>query len=81
MLVVITHTDIDRAVQIANSAIYGLGGAVWAATDEGALKVARRLRTGRWISTAAHSTPTRLLAATVNSVLVVKMVCTVLKSF
>jgi acyl-CoA reductase-like NAD-dependent aldehyde dehydrogenase len=47
VLVVIPYKDEDEAVAIANSTIYGLGGAVWAATDERAMKVARRLRTGQ----------------------------------
>ncbi len=47
VLVVIPYKDEDEAVAIANSTIYGLGGAVWAGTDERAMKVARRLRTGQ----------------------------------
>ena len=47
VLVVIAYQDEDDAVAIANNTIYGLGGAVWSGTDEHALKVARRLRTGQ----------------------------------
>lgn len=47
VLVVITYRDEQEAVAIANSTIYGLGGAVWAATDESAIRVARRMRTGQ----------------------------------
>ncbi|RYX91982.1 MAG: aldehyde dehydrogenase family protein [Comamonadaceae bacterium] len=47
VLVVIPYQDENDAVAIANSTIYGLGGAVWSATDEHAVKVARRLRTGQ----------------------------------
>lgn len=47
VLVVIACADEDDAVAIANNTIYGLGGAVWSATDEHAVKVARRLRTGQ----------------------------------
>ena len=47
VLVVIQYRDEDEAVAIANSTIYGLGGAVWGATDERAIKVARRIRTGQ----------------------------------
>jgi len=47
VLVVIAYADEDEAVAIANSTVYGLGGAVWAATDERAMQVARRLRTGQ----------------------------------
>ena len=47
VLVIITYQDEEEAVKIANSTIYGLGGAVWAGTDERAIKLARRLRTGQ----------------------------------
>ena len=47
VLVVIPYKDEEDAVKIANSTIYGLGGAVWAATDEEAISVARRMRTGQ----------------------------------
>ena len=47
VLVVIAYKDEEEAVAIANSTIYGLGGAVWSGTDEHALKVARRIRTGQ----------------------------------
>jgi betaine-aldehyde dehydrogenase len=47
VLVVIPFADEEEAIAIANSTIYGLGGAVWADTDEAAIKVARRIRTGQ----------------------------------
>ena len=47
VLVVICYRDEDEAVAIANSTIYGLGGAVWSGSDEHAVKVARRMRTGQ----------------------------------
>jgi betaine-aldehyde dehydrogenase len=47
VLVVIAYKDEEDAVRIANSTIYGLGGAVWAGTDEEAMTVARRMRTGQ----------------------------------
>lgn len=47
VLVIIAYQDEEEAVEIANSTIYGLGGAVWAGTDERAIKLARRLRTGQ----------------------------------
>ena len=47
VLVVIPYKDKEDAIAIANSTIYGLGGAVWAATDEEAMRVARRMRTGQ----------------------------------
>ncbi len=37
----------DEAVEIANGTPYGLSGAVWAGTEEKALALARRLRTGQ----------------------------------
>ena len=47
VLVVIAYQDEDDAVRIANNTIYGLGGAVWAGSDEAAMVVARRMRTGQ----------------------------------
>ncbi len=37
----------DEAVAIANDSDYGLAGGVWAADDETAIRVARRIRTGQ----------------------------------
>ncbi|MCK0176611.1 MULTISPECIES: aldehyde dehydrogenase family protein [Mycobacteriaceae] len=45
VLVVISYTDDDDAVRIANNSIYGLSGAVFG-SEERALAVARRIRTG-----------------------------------
>ncbi|MDP2817720.1 MAG: aldehyde dehydrogenase family protein [Polaromonas sp.] len=47
VLVVIPYKDEEDAVAIANSTIYGLGGGVWSGSDEHAMKVARRIRTGQ----------------------------------
>jgi acyl-CoA reductase-like NAD-dependent aldehyde dehydrogenase len=47
VLVVIPYKDEEDAVAIANSTIYGLGGGVWSGSDDHAMKVARRLRTGQ----------------------------------
>lgn len=47
VLVIISYGNEDEAVRIANSTVYGLAGAVWAATDERAVAVGRRLRTGQ----------------------------------
>jgi acyl-CoA reductase-like NAD-dependent aldehyde dehydrogenase len=47
VLVMLTYTDEDEAVAIANETVYGLGGGVWAGTDERAIAVAKRLRTGQ----------------------------------
>src|ERR1700730_8988341 len=46
VLSVIPYTDEDQAVEIANSTIYGLSGAVFG-EQEHALAIARRLRTGK----------------------------------
>jgi len=46
VLAVIPFEDDDDAVRIANNSIYGLSGAVTSASEERALAVARRIRTG-----------------------------------
>ncbi|MGK2930234.1 MAG: aldehyde dehydrogenase family protein [Acidimicrobiales bacterium] len=46
VLVAIAHDGDDDAVAIANDSVYGLSGAVYAGTDEHAIAVARRIRTG-----------------------------------
>jgi aldehyde dehydrogenase (NAD+) len=46
VLCVIAYEDDDDAVRIANDSIYGLSGAVTGASEERALAVARRVRTG-----------------------------------
>jgi aldehyde dehydrogenase (NAD+) len=47
VLSIIPYDTEDDAVRIANDSIYGLAGGVWAGTQEKALAVARRLRTGQ----------------------------------
>ena len=47
VLSIISYTDEDDAVRIANGTVYGLAGGVWSGSDEHAEKVARRLRTGQ----------------------------------
>lgn len=47
VLVIMPYDDEDEAVRIANSTVYGLAGAVRSASDERAMRVARRLRTGQ----------------------------------
>jgi aldehyde dehydrogenase (NAD+) len=47
VLSIIPFTSVDQAVAIAEGTRYGLSGAVWAETDEEAVAVARRLRTGQ----------------------------------
>ncbi|MBO0982605.1 aldehyde dehydrogenase family protein [Rathayibacter sp. SD072] len=46
VLCVIPYDDVDEAVAIANSTIYGLAGEVSGGSEESALAVARRLRAG-----------------------------------
>jgi aldehyde dehydrogenase (NAD+) len=46
VLCVIPYTDDDDAVRIANNSVYGLSGAVNSKSEEHALAVARRIRTG-----------------------------------
>ncbi|MFF4777417.1 aldehyde dehydrogenase family protein [Microtetraspora fusca] len=47
VLAIVPFGSEDEAVQIADGTPYGLSGAVWAGTEERALAVARRLRTGQ----------------------------------
>ncbi|WP_029114885.1 aldehyde dehydrogenase family protein [Mycobacterium sp. URHB0044] len=46
VLAVIPYDTDDEAVTIANNSRYGLSGAVWSASDERALSIAKRVRTG-----------------------------------
>lgn len=47
VLSMIPYDTEDDAVQIANDSVYGLGGGVWAGSQERALEIARRLQTGQ----------------------------------
>jgi aldehyde dehydrogenase (NAD+) len=47
VLSVLTYGDVDEAIRLANDTPYGLGGYVFAAGDDEALGVARRIRAGR----------------------------------
>ncbi len=47
VLAIITFSDEDDAVRIANDTIYGLAGGVWSGDTARAERVARRLRTGQ----------------------------------
>lgn len=47
VLSVIGYDGVDNAVAIANHSRFGLSGAVWAESDEAAIAVARRIRTGQ----------------------------------
>jgi aldehyde dehydrogenase (NAD+) len=46
VLAIIPYEDDDDAVRIANDSIYGLSGGVMSASEERALAIARRIRTG-----------------------------------
>jgi aldehyde dehydrogenase (NAD+) len=46
VLSIMPYDTEDDAVRIANGTPYGLSGAVWSASDERAIAVARQLRTG-----------------------------------
>jgi aldehyde dehydrogenase (NAD+) len=46
VLSILAFADDDEAVRIANNSRYGLAGGVWSGSDERALAVARRMRTG-----------------------------------
>jgi len=46
VLSIIPFDDDDHAVEIANNSRYGLAGGVWSGSEERAIGVARRLRTG-----------------------------------
>jgi len=47
VLCIIPYDDEADAIRIANGTAYGLGGGVWSASNERALAVARRMRTGQ----------------------------------
>lgn len=46
VLSVICYEDEEDAIRIANDSVFGLSGMVWSASDDRALAVARRIRTG-----------------------------------
>jgi len=47
VLVILPYDTEEEAIEIANDSVYGLAGGVWAATEEQAVAVARRIRTGQ----------------------------------
>jgi len=47
VLSIITYTDEEDAIRIANGTIYGLAGGVWSKDEERARRVARRMRAGQ----------------------------------
>jgi aldehyde dehydrogenase (NAD+) len=54
VVVVIPYDDDDDAVRIANDSIYGLSGAIQSASEDRALAVAKRIRTGTLSINGAH---------------------------
>jgi acyl-CoA reductase-like NAD-dependent aldehyde dehydrogenase len=47
VLAIIPYDSEDEAIRLAHDSIYGLAGGVWGGTQERAMQVARRLRTGQ----------------------------------
>ena len=47
VLVILPHDGDEDAIALANATIYGLGGGVWSASEDRALAVARRIRSGQ----------------------------------
>jgi betaine-aldehyde dehydrogenase len=47
VLVIIKYKDVDHAIEISNSTLYGLAGAVWGANPDEALNVAKKIRAGQ----------------------------------
>jgi acyl-CoA reductase-like NAD-dependent aldehyde dehydrogenase len=47
VLSILPYDGEEDALRIANDSVYGLAGAVWAATTEAAIPFARRMRTGQ----------------------------------
>jgi len=52
VLSVIPADSEDRAIDIANDSAFGLSGGVFTPDSDKAYRVARRMRTGRWVRTA-----------------------------
>lgn len=46
VLSIMSYTDVDDAVRIANSTQYGLGSAIWSEDEERAMSIARRMQAG-----------------------------------
>jgi len=47
VLSIIKYKDVDQAIEIANSTLYGLAGAVWGANNDEAMHVAKQIRAGQ----------------------------------
>jgi aldehyde dehydrogenase (NAD+) len=51
VLAVIPYSDVGEAIELANASAYGLGAAVWSRDIQGAVEVAKRIRSGTvWIN-------------------------------
>ncbi|MEU5866192.1 aldehyde dehydrogenase family protein [Nonomuraea sp. NPDC047529] len=57
VLALIPYTSEGQAVEIANDTRYGLAGAVWSGSQERAVAVARRLRTGQVVVNGGQFNP------------------------
>ncbi|MEV3982154.1 aldehyde dehydrogenase family protein [Nonomuraea sp. NPDC049758] len=57
VLAMIPYTSEGQAVEIANATRYGLAGAVWSGSQERAVAVARRLRTGQVVVNGGQFNP------------------------
>ncbi|MEU8323310.1 aldehyde dehydrogenase family protein [Nonomuraea sp. NPDC048881] len=57
VLALIPYTSEGQAVEIANATRYGLAGAVWSGSQERAVAVARRLRTGQVVVNGGQFNP------------------------
>lgn len=53
VLCMIPYQDIDEAIEIANDTPYGLASAVYAGSEEGAIRIARRIRAGQCLMNGA----------------------------
>lgn len=59
ILPLLRFKDTDEAVRRANASEYGLGGSVWAADEDKASEIARRIASGTvWVNETRHLTPT-----------------------
>jgi acyl-CoA reductase-like NAD-dependent aldehyde dehydrogenase len=58
VLPIIKYSNLDEAVRLANSSIYGLGGSVWSSSIERAMGVANRLDCGTaWVNKHCEIAP------------------------
>lgn len=53
VLCILAHEGDEDAVRLANDSEYGLSGGVWSASEERAMAVARRMRTGQVVLNGA----------------------------